>query len=74
MAMATDIKQKVDQSWFANEEWQTRYEEAKEDIKEGRYHDFDNLEDLLAYLQNQPESEESNSDSQNIRSRTITCE
>ncbi|MGK7902576.1 MAG: hypothetical protein AB4352_14405 [Hormoscilla sp.] len=51
-------REKVDQSWFANQEWQTRYREAKEDIKEGRYQDFDNIDDLLACLKNQPESEE----------------
>ena len=26
--MATDIQQKVDQSWFANQAWPTRYQEA----------------------------------------------
>ena len=38
------------QSWFWTEEWQTRYKEAKEDIKSGRYKEFDNVEDLLKEL------------------------
>ena len=47
-------QEEMDQSWFWTEEWQTRYREAKEDLVEGRFRDFDNIEDLLADLKSQP--------------------
>ena len=47
-------QEEMDQSWFWTEEWQTRYREAKEDLVEGRFRDFDNIEDLLAELKSQP--------------------
>jgi hypothetical protein len=39
-----------DQSWFWTDEWQTRYREAKEDLRQGRFKDFENVEDLLRDL------------------------
>jgi len=47
-------REEVDQSWFWTEEWQTRYGEAKADLLEGRFRDFDDIEDLLAELKSQP--------------------
>ena len=44
----------VNQSWFWTEEWQARYREAKADLAEGRFRDFDDVEDLLAELKSQP--------------------
>jgi phosphoglycolate phosphatase-like HAD superfamily hydrolase len=43
-------REEKDQSWFWTEEWQERYREAKADLAEGRFHDFDDVEDLLAEL------------------------
>ena len=48
-------REKMDQSWFWTEEWQTRYREAKADLAKGRFRDFDDIEDLLAELKSQPE-------------------
>ena len=47
-------REEMDQSWFWTAEWQTRYREAKADLAEGRYRDFDDVEDLLAELKIQP--------------------
>ena len=44
----------MDQSWFWTEEWQKRYREAKADLEEGRFRDFDDVEDLLAELKSTP--------------------
>jgi hypothetical protein len=44
----------VDQSWFLTDEWQTRYQEAKADLAEGRFRDFDDVESLLVELKGQP--------------------
>jgi phosphoglycolate phosphatase-like HAD superfamily hydrolase len=49
-------REEMDQSWFWTEEWQTRYREAKADLAEGRFRDFDDIEDLLAELKSQPET------------------
>ena len=43
-------REETDQSWFWTEEWQIRYREAKADLVEGRFQDFDNIDDLLAEL------------------------
>jgi len=48
-------REEMDQSWFWTEAWQTRYREAKADLAEGRYRDFDDVEDLLAELKSQLE-------------------
>ncbi len=47
-----------DQSWFWTEEWQTRYREAKADLTEGRFRDFNDVEELLAELKSQPKAAE----------------
>ena len=47
-------REELDQSWFSSEEWQARYQKAKADLVEGRYRDFDDIEDLLAELKSQP--------------------
>lgn len=39
-----------DQSWFWTEDWQERYREAKEDLAQGRYKEFEDVEDLLLEL------------------------
>jgi len=43
-------REEADQSWFWTEEWQVRYREAKQDLVEGRFRDFDDVEALLAEL------------------------
>jgi len=47
-------QEEVDQSWFWTDEWQTRYQEAKADLAEGRFRDFDDVESLLVELKGQP--------------------
>ena len=47
-------REELDQSWFWSVEWQARYQKAKADLVEGRYRDFDDIEDLLAELKSQP--------------------
>ena len=47
-------RQEVDQSWFLTDEWQARYQEAKADLAEGRFRDFDDVESLLVELKGQP--------------------
>jgi len=49
-------REEIDQSWFWTREWQTRYREAKADLVEGRFRDFDDIEYLLAELRSQPET------------------
>ena len=51
-------RQEVCQSWFWTEEWQTRYREAKADLAEGRFRDFDDIEELLDELKSRPETSE----------------
>ncbi len=46
-------REEVDQSWFLTDEWQTRYQEAKADLAEGRFRDFDDVESLLVELKGQ---------------------
>jgi phosphoglycolate phosphatase-like HAD superfamily hydrolase len=46
-------REPTDASWFWTDAWQARYREAKEDLEEGRFRDFDDVEDLLAELKNQ---------------------
>jgi phosphoglycolate phosphatase-like HAD superfamily hydrolase len=43
-------REEMDQSWFWTEEWQEHYREAKADLAEGQFRDFDDVEDLLAEL------------------------
>ncbi len=47
-------REEVDQSWFWTDEWQTRHQEAKADLAEGRFRDFDDVESLLVELKGQP--------------------
>ena len=42
-----------DQSWFWTDEWQQRYREAKEDLAQGRYEEFEDVEDLIRDLKGQ---------------------
>jgi len=42
-----------DQSWFWTDEWQQRYLEAKEDLAQGKYKEFENVEDLIRDLKGQ---------------------
>jgi uncharacterized protein (DUF2342 family) len=42
--------EETDQSWFWSDPWQARYKEAKEDLAQGRFQDFDNIDNLLAEL------------------------
>lgn len=35
------------QQWYWSAEWQRREREAEEDLREGRFQDFDSLDDLL---------------------------
>jgi hypothetical protein len=39
-----------DQAWFWTKEWQERYHEAKEDLAQGRYKEFEDVEDLIREL------------------------
>ena len=43
-------KPSKDQSWFWSKEWQQRYQEAKKDLKAGRFKEFDDVEALLEEL------------------------
>jgi len=43
-------KDMEDQSWFWTEGWQERYREAKEDLAQGRYKEFEDVEDLIREL------------------------
>jgi len=45
-------REETDQSWFWTAEWQKCYREAKEDLAEDRFLNFDDVEDLLAELKN----------------------
>jgi len=47
-------REEVDQSRFWTDEWQTCYQEAKADLAEGRFRDFDDVESLLVELKGQP--------------------
>lgn len=42
--------EEADQSWFWSDPWQAGYREAKEDLAQGRFQDFDNVDDLLTEL------------------------
>ncbi len=45
-------REEMDQSWFWTEEWQVLYRETKQDLAEGKFRDFDDVEALLAELKN----------------------
>ncbi len=42
-----------DQAWFWTKRWQEGEREADEDIKAGRVHHFDNVEDAISHLHKQ---------------------
>jgi hypothetical protein len=39
-----------EQRWFWSAAWQTREKKADEDLREGRYEDFDNVDDFINSL------------------------
>ncbi len=39
-----------DQTWFWSSEWQERYRQAKQDLSEGKYKEFDDVEALIQEL------------------------
>lgn len=47
-------REEMNQSWFWTDEWQERYREAREDLAEGRFRDFDDVESLVAELKSTP--------------------
>ena len=49
-------REEMNQSWFWTDEWQNRCREAEADLIQGRFQDFDDIEDLLAELKSQPET------------------
>lgn len=40
----------LDQAWFWTKEWQSKEQEADEDLAAGRYKDYDTVDDLLEDL------------------------
>lgn len=40
----------LDQAWFWTREWQSKEQEADEDLAAGRYKDYDTVDDLLEDL------------------------
>jgi antitoxin MazE len=46
----TTIKVPRDQSWFWTKEWQEKEREADEDLVDGKFRDFNNLDDLMKDL------------------------
>jgi len=53
----------ADQAWFWTERWQQMEREVDEDFREGRFVEFDNMEEVIAYL-HQAAGEEINADDQ----------
>jgi hypothetical protein len=49
-ALNNRSEEEADQSWFWTDEWQQRIAEAMNDVEEGRVKEFDNVEDLIADL------------------------
>lgn len=43
---------KYEESWLWSKAWQAKEKRAEEDLKTGRYQDFNNIDDLIAYLNN----------------------
>jgi antitoxin MazE len=44
------VKVPRDQAWFWTEEWQEKEKEADQDLKAGRFREFNSLDDLLSDL------------------------
>ena len=45
----------AEQVWFWSEEWQKGMKEAKEDFDEGRFTNYESVEDLIADLEKEIE-------------------
>ena len=45
-----NIQSDPDQGWFWSPEWQAREQQADEDLRLGRYEDFDTMDDFLDSL------------------------
>jgi hypothetical protein len=43
-------KTEIEQSWFWTDEWQKRYRESKKDLSEGRFKNFEDVEELIIEL------------------------
>ena len=43
-------RKETDQSWFWTDEWQKRYQESKEELSEGHFQDFEDIEKLISEL------------------------
>jgi hypothetical protein len=50
LAEAIDGALAEDQAWFWSEAWQTGERASESDLAEGRYQDFDTMEDMLRDL------------------------
>lgn len=50
LAPAKNTESWNDQSWFWSDEWQAGEREAQEDLKHGRYRDFETIDELLAFM------------------------
>ena len=50
MAISKRAGRRADQQWFWSRAWQEKENKADADTKAGRYETFDNIEDMLAYL------------------------
>lgn len=44
------VETRRDQSWFWTSEWQAKEREADEALAEGRARTFDNMDDMIAFL------------------------
>lgn len=51
------IQVPTNQRWFWTEEWQKEEREADEDIRAGRVHAFDNVNDVISWLDNDDDEE-----------------
>ena len=44
------IEESTDQSWYWTAAWQTMEREAEEDLRVGRYREFDDVEEFIRFL------------------------
>ncbi|MCB9138099.1 MAG: hypothetical protein H6642_07120 [Caldilineaceae bacterium] len=49
-AIRLNLRVTDDQAWYFSEEWQAEEAEADQNLIDGEYEDFDNMEDLLKSL------------------------
>jgi AbrB family looped-hinge helix DNA binding protein len=47
-----------DQAWYWTPEWQAAEHEADEDLRSGRYDDFETMDDMIADLKRQVEEQQ----------------